>query len=91
MVAPAAQGIDLFKIAGRSISGWIPSLKTGAATPRRQPFCSQTEPEPERETVSVNHESHVTETVIKAGEQVHTAKTPKCTFPGVVSIELKRF
>jgi aspartate/glutamate racemase len=30
MVAPAVQGIDLFKIAGRSISGWIP-IKTGAA------------------------------------------------------------
>jgi transposase len=43
MVAPAVQGIDLFKIAGRSISGWIPSLKTGSPTPRRQPFCSQLE------------------------------------------------
>ena len=41
MVAPAAEGIDLFKIAGRSISGWIPSLKTGTAV--RQPFCSQLE------------------------------------------------
>ena len=41
MVAPAVEGIDLFKIAGRSISGWIPSLKTGAAV--RQPFCSQLE------------------------------------------------
>ena len=25
------------------------------------------------------------------GEQVQTAKTPKCTFSGVVSIDLKRF
>ena len=41
MVAPAVEGIDLFKIAGRSISGWIPSLKTGS--PVRQPFCSQLE------------------------------------------------
>jgi hypothetical protein len=41
MVAPAVEGIDLFKIAGRSISGWIPSLKTGAAV--RHPFCSQIE------------------------------------------------
>jgi len=41
MVAPAVDGIDLFKIANRSISGWIPSLKTGAAV--RQPFCSQLE------------------------------------------------
>jgi hypothetical protein len=41
MVAPVVEGIDLFKIAGRSISGWIPSLKTGTAD--RQPFCSQLE------------------------------------------------
>jgi hypothetical protein len=41
MVAPAVEGIDLFKIAGRSISGWIPSLKT--VTTVRQPFCSQLE------------------------------------------------
>src|SRR5262252_596745 len=41
MVTPAVDGIDLFKIAGRSISGWIPSLKTGTAV--RQPFCSQLE------------------------------------------------
>jgi hypothetical protein len=31
VVAPAVEDIDLFKVAGRSISGWIPSLKTGAA------------------------------------------------------------
>src|SRR6266700_3014660 len=43
MVAPAIAGIDLFKIAGRSISGWIPSFKTGAASHVRQPFCSQLE------------------------------------------------
>ena len=41
MVTPAVDGIDLFKIAGRSISGWMPSLKTGI--PVRQPFCSQLE------------------------------------------------
>ena len=41
MVAPEVQGIDLFKIAGRSISGWIPSLKTGTVI--RRPFCSQLE------------------------------------------------
>jgi len=38
MVALAVEGIDLFKIVDRSISGWIPSLKTGAAPalePRR--------------------------------------------------------
>jgi hypothetical protein len=39
MVTPAVDGIDLFKIAGRSISGWIPSFKAGTASPTRQPFC----------------------------------------------------
>ena len=43
MIAPANAGIDLFKIAGRSISGWIPSYKTGTAGSVRQPFCSQLE------------------------------------------------
>jgi hypothetical protein len=43
MVTPAVDGIDLFKIAGRSISGWIPSLKTDTGFPIRQPFCSQLE------------------------------------------------
>jgi len=41
MAAPEVQDIDLFKIANRSISGWIPSLKTGTVI--RQPFCSQLE------------------------------------------------
>src|SRR2546423_7815909 len=43
MVAPAVEGIDLFKIAGRSISGWVPSFKMGATFPVNQPFCSQLE------------------------------------------------
>ena len=43
MAAPAIAGIDLFKIAGRSISGWVPSFKTGVASHVRQPFCSQLE------------------------------------------------
>ncbi|GHO55830.1 hypothetical protein [Ktedonobacter robiniae] len=41
MAVPEVQGIDLFKIAGRSISGWVPSFKTGMIV--RQPFCSQLE------------------------------------------------
>ena len=44
MVAPEIQGIDLFKIANRSISGWVPSFKMGsAAAPVKLPFCSQLE------------------------------------------------
>lgn len=34
------RGIDLFKIAGESISGWIPSWKMEGQKPTRQPFCS---------------------------------------------------
>lgn len=43
MAASGVRGIDLFKIAGRPISGWIPSLKTGSPGHIRQPFCSQLE------------------------------------------------
>jgi hypothetical protein len=42
-LACSVDGIGLFQIAGRSISEWIPSLKTGAAGSVRQPFCSQLE------------------------------------------------
>src|SRR2546430_7627860 len=34
------RGVDLFKIAGESISGWVPSWKLGGKKPTRQPFCS---------------------------------------------------
>lgn len=43
MSEAGVRGVDLFKIAGESISGWIPSFKTGEARPTRQPFCSQME------------------------------------------------
>ena len=43
MSEAGVRGIDLFKIAGESISGWIPSWKTGETRPTRQPFCSQME------------------------------------------------
>ena len=36
------RGVDLFKIASKSISGWIPSWKLGGPKPSRQPFCSLT-------------------------------------------------
>jgi hypothetical protein len=42
--SPATEGIDLFKIANRSISGWVPSFKlSSAAAPVKLPFCSQLE------------------------------------------------
>ena len=36
-------GLALFKLAGRSISGFFPSFKTGAPRRIRQPFTSQLE------------------------------------------------
>jgi hypothetical protein len=43
MSETGVRGIDLFKIAGESISGWIPSWKAGDIQPSRHPFCSQME------------------------------------------------
>src|SRR5437588_2615196 len=56
MVAPAVEGIDLFKIAGRSISGWVPSFKMGTTSPVKQPFCSQLE---ERLLLWLEYHPHV--------------------------------
>ena len=36
-------GLDIFKIAGRSISGFLPSFKTGDSRKARQPFTTQLE------------------------------------------------
>lgn len=47
--------------------------------------------EPEREAVQSNVQQHTTETTGTVGELVQTGKTAKCTFPGVVSIDLQRF
>jgi hypothetical protein len=44
--------------------------------------------EPQWEMVQENEQQNTTETV---EEQVQTGKMPKCTFPGLVSIDLKRF
>jgi len=47
--------------------------------------------EPQRETVQGSEQQNTTETVGTVGEQVQTVKTPKCTFSGIVSIDLERF
>ncbi len=46
------------------------------------------ETEPERAAQHVNQQQNITETM---EEQVQTRTSPKCTFSGVVPIELKRF
>ena len=45
----------------------------------------------ERKTVQESEQQNTTETVETVKEQVQTSKTPKCTFFGKVSIDLKRF
>ncbi|HMZ81960.1 MAG TPA: hypothetical protein PLL06_19845, partial [Acidobacteriota bacterium] len=49
-------GLDIFKIAGRSISGFLPSFKTGSAYLARQPFTSQLE---ERLALYLEYHPHV--------------------------------
>ena len=93
MLEKAATLLVLRRDTLRIIDGAGPSIEALQAPPEKGENGSRTEreTEPERETVHVNHKSHTAETVITAEEQVQTVKTPKCTFPGVVSIELKRF
>jgi hypothetical protein len=68
------------------IDGAGPSIEAPPSEPTEQRNGSRTEPE--RKAVSANHVPHEMETV---GEQVQTGKTPKCTFSGVVPIELQQF
>lgn len=49
-------GLDVFKIAGQSISGFVPSLKTSDARKIRQPFTSQLE---ERLALYLEYHPHV--------------------------------
>src|SRR5215467_9021568 len=43
MIAPPVVVVGLQKITARAHPGLIPSVKTGTASPLRQPFCSQLE------------------------------------------------
>ena len=49
-------GLDIFKIAGRSISGFLPSFKTGDSRKPRQPFTTQLE---ERLALYLEYHPHV--------------------------------
>jgi hypothetical protein len=87
MLEKAATLLVLHRDTLKLIDGAGPSTEVPQPPSTEQGNGSKMEPE----TVPVNHESHATETVITVEEQAQTAKTLKCTFPGVVSIELKRF
>jgi transposase len=53
---PGTSGLDVFKIAGRSISGFVPSFKTGDARRVRLPFTTQLE---ERLALYLEYHPHV--------------------------------
>lgn len=77
MAEIGVRGIDLFKIAGESISGWVPSWKTGDIRPTRQPFCSQME-----ERLLLYLEYHPLVAWYGRGDISATfASTPKITTP----------
>ncbi len=71
------------------IDGAGPSVEAPQTVPEKRGNDSRTELE--QEAAKADHEPHKTETVVTVGTQGQTVKTPKCTFPGEVSIDLKRF
>jgi hypothetical protein len=85
----AAELLTLRRDTLRIIDGAGPSIEAPPLESTEQGNGSGTEPE--REAVQALQQQNRTETVGTAGEQAQTGKTPKCTFSGVVSIELQRF
>jgi len=93
MLEKAATLLVLHRDTLKLIDGAGPSTEASQHPSTEQGHESKTEPEtkPEREAAQADHDPHNTETVGTVEEQVQPVKTSKCTFPGVVSIELKRF
>lgn len=82
----AAELLTLRRDTIRMIDGAGPNVEVHRSDPAEQGSVSGTEPE--RAAEPPNQQQNTTETV---GEQVQAAKTPKCTFAGVVPIDPKRF
>ena len=80
----AAELLTLRRDTIRMIDGAGPHVEV----PQSDPADQGSGTEPERADQHANQQQNTTETV---GEQVQTRNSPKCTFPGVVSIDLKRF
>jgi hypothetical protein len=93
MLEKAASLLVLHRDTLKLIDGAGPGTEAPQPPSTEQGNGSKTEPEtkPEREATRADHDHHNTETVVTAGEQEQTGKMPKCTFPGLVSIDLKRF
>ncbi len=85
----AAELLILRRDTLRIIDGAGPSVEAPPSESTGQEQASGTEPE--REAVQALQQQNTTETVETVGEQAQTVKTPKCTFSGVISIELQRF
>ena len=82
----AAELLTLRRDAIRMIDGAGPHVEVHRSGPAEQRSVSGTEPE--RAAKPPNQQQNSTEAV---EEQVQTRNSPRCTFSGVVSIELKRF
>jgi hypothetical protein len=93
MLEKAATLLVLHRDTLKLIDGAGPSAEAPLPPSTEQGNGSKTEPEtkPEREAVQTNVKPNTTETVVTDEKQTQTVKTPKCTFPGVVSIDLKHF
>jgi hypothetical protein len=73
----------------RIIDGAGPSVEAPPSESTEQGNESGTEPE--REAVPSLRKPNTTETTVPAGDSAQSAKATKCTFSGVVPIDLQRF
>jgi hypothetical protein len=73
----------------RIIDGAGPSVEVSRPDPAEPGSANGIEQQ--RETVQANGQQNTTKTVKTVEEQVQTSTSSKCTFSGVVSIDLKRF
>ena len=85
----AAELLVLRRDTLRMIDGAGPNIEAPPSESTEQGNGSGTEPE--QEVVQAGRQQNTTETGGTVGEQVQTSKSPKCMFPGVVSIDLQRF
>jgi hypothetical protein len=76
---------------GKTERETVPVNHESYATETKVSAGEQVQTKPERETGEENVRAETSETKISAGSLVQTVNMPKCTFPGLVSIDLKRF
>jgi hypothetical protein len=93
MLEKAATLLVLHRDTLKLIDGTGPSIEAPQTILPEQGKEDGTEPEtePGREVAQADLVPHTIETVETVDNLVQTGKMPKCTFPGLVSIDLKRF